>query len=92
MFSHVCQFSFGTHETSVSSYYRAFHPRQLKYQLSIASASTLDHPRLLGWLWLAQTSSNQFLPVVAHDLKGNSMACCGTSALDFNKRGCVRQI
>ena len=27
-----------------------------------------------------------------HDLKGNSMAYHITSTLDFNKRGCVRQI
>ena len=33
---------------------------------SLTSASIIDHPQLLGWLWLAQTSSNQFLPVVAH--------------------------
>ena len=32
----------------------------------ISSSSSSDHPWLLGWLWLAQTSSNQFLPVVAH--------------------------
>ena len=31
---------------------------------SLTSALFIDHPRLLGWLWLAQTSSNQFLPVV----------------------------
>ena len=52
----------------------------------------MDHPWLLGWLQLAQTSSNQFLPVVACDLKGNSVAYRATSSLDFNRRGCVRQI
>ena len=45
---------------------------------------------------LAVAGSNQIKPArsssSAHDLKGNSVACCITSALDFNKRGCVRQI
>ena len=52
----------------------------------------MDHPQLLSWLQLAQTSSNRFLPVVACDLKGNSVAYGATSALDFNKRCCVRHL
>ena len=43
-----------------------------------------------------QASWNQLKPdqssCSACDLKGNSMAYRITSALDFNKRGCVRQI
>ena len=66
--------------------------RMVKVMAKYCISLTLNHPRLLGWLWLAQTSSNQLLPVVAQELKGNSVAYRGTSALDFNKRGCVRQI
>ena len=33
---------------------------------SLTSASIIDHLWLLSWLWLAETSSNQFLPVVVH--------------------------
>ena len=42
----------------------------------------------VGWnqLKLDQSSCG------ARDLKGNSVACHGTSDLDFNKEGCVRQI
>ena len=43
-----------------------------------------------------QAGGNQLKPdqssCSVRDLKGNSMAYHITSALDFNKRGCVRQI
>ena len=45
--------------------------------------------------WLAVTSSSQFKPVEpssVHMTNRNSMACCITSDLDFNKGGCVIQI
>ena len=34
----------------------------------------LSFPQERTWFKLAVTSSNQFLPVVTHDIKGNSMA------------------
>ena len=46
-----------------------------------------------GWLWPAQTSSNQFgLVQIVHIINSNSVACHTTSDLDFNKWGCVIQI
>ena len=42
----------------------------------------------VGWNQLKPDQSS----CGAHNLKENSVACCVTSALDFNKRGCVRQI
>ena len=42
----------------------------------------------VGWNQLKPDQSS----CGVHDLKGNSVACPITSALDFNKRGCVRQI
>ena len=40
----------------------------------------------VGWNQLKPDQSSYG----AHDLKGNSVAYRVTSALDFNKRGCVR--
>ena len=48
----------------------------------------LYHAVQASWNWLKPDQSS----CSAHDLKGNSMAYHITSALDFNKRGCVRQI
>ena len=42
----------------------------------------------VGWNQLKPAQSS----CGARDLKGKSVACHGTSALDLNKRGCVRQI
>ena len=43
-------------------------------------------------LKLVRTSQNQFGAVSVQDIKGNSVAYRITSALDFNKRSCVRPI
>ena len=50
---------------------------------------TLYFISALSWLKPVQTDSGQLL---MHLTNRNSMACCITSSLDFDKRGCVIQI
>ena len=45
----------------------------------------------VGWNQLKPDQSS-LVQSSAHDLKGNIMAYCITSTLNFNKGGCVRQI
>ena len=45
-----------------------------------------------GWLELAEAGENRFNRVVGTWYKGESHSLARTSALDFNKEGCVIQI
>ena len=88
------------------SYYGAFYPWQsnqwlksyiiIDFRPSTMEFSTRHVVCFTLQFKLAVASSNQIKPArsscSARDLKGNSMAYRITSALDFNKRGCVKQI
>ena len=45
-----------------------------------------------GWLELAEASENRFNRVVVYMYKRELRSLARTSALDFNKEGCVIQI
>ena len=81
LYSAIFQFSFSAHKTKRLLQNGTFHSRSIEFHA------------LPKQLKLVGTGRNWFDPVLACMTENrNSMAYHTTSALDFNKRGCVRQI
>ena len=79
LYSAIFQFSFGAHETKRLHQNGTFHSR------SVAFRALPKQLKLVG------TGRNWFDPVLTSMTENrNSVAYHTTSALDFNKRGCVR--